>query len=408
MTTQTFVPKRFIGLDIHKHYLVASGVDADLNPVLGLQRVEYIHLDHWMARTLHPDDALVIEMTTNTWQIYDDLLPHVGSVTVVHPPHVALITRSQVMNDKIAATTLARLLAKGLLVGIWVPPKEVQNLRALVAQRNKMTRLATQSKNRLHAILHQHHILPPAGDIFLAGRRDWWLALELAPTEKVNLQCNLDTLSFANQQIARIEDLLKSLAAKDQRVTRIIQLSGFGLINAMTILAAIGIIERFPTPTKLVGYAGLGGRVHLSGQTIRQGRITKAGRRDLRSAVVEAAQAAVNTHPHWKAELERLMPRLGRNKAIIAIARKLLIAVWHILANDETDRFAEPEMVARKMMQFAYLLGKTNRPANLSTGQYVRQQLDSIGLAAEITQVDWGPKKAPIQLPPSGLVTKKK
>jgi len=312
------------------------------------------------------------------------------------------------MNDKIAATTLARLLAKGLLVGIWVPPKEVQNLRALVAQRNKMTRLATQSKNRLHAILHQHHILPPAGDIFLAGRRDWWLALELAPTEKVNLQCNLDTLSFANQQIARIEDLLKSLAAKDQRVTRIIQLSGFGLINAMTILAAIGIIERFPTPTKLVGYAGLGGRVHLSGQTIRQGRITKAGRRDLRSAVVEAAQAAVNTHPHWKAELERLMPRLGRNKAIIAIARKLLIAVWHILANDETDRFAEPEMVARKMMQFAYLLGKTNRPANLSTGQYVRQQLDSIGLAAEITQVDWGPKKAPIQLPPSGLVTKKK
>ncbi len=60
------------------------------------------------------------------------------SLTVVHPPHVALITRSQVMNDKIAASILARLLAKGLRVGIWVPPQEVRELRGLVAQRQKI------------------------------------------------------------------------------------------------------------------------------------------------------------------------------------------------------------------------------------------------------------------------------
>jgi hypothetical protein len=145
MTPQKTPSQRFIGLDIHKHYLVAVGVDADLNQALGPQRVEYIHLEQWMARNLHPNDAVVIEMTTNTWQMYEDLLPHVQSVMVVHPPHVALITRSQVMNDKIAATTLARLLAKGLLVGIWVPPRDVQELRALIAQRSKMTRLATQA-----------------------------------------------------------------------------------------------------------------------------------------------------------------------------------------------------------------------------------------------------------------------
>jgi transposase len=60
----------------------------------------------------------------------------------------------------------------------------------------------------------------------------------------------------------------------------------------------------------------------------RKGSITKAGRRDLRAAMVEAAQTAANTHPHWKAELARLEPRLGRNKAIVAIARKLLVAGW--------------------------------------------------------------------------------
>jgi transposase len=407
MTLPDTAPKRFIGLDIHKHYLVAAGVDADLHAVLGPQRVELFHLDKWMAKTLHPEDAIVIEMTTNTWQIYDDLLPHVGSVTVVHPPHVALITRAQVMNDKIAATTLARLLAKGLLVGIWVPPKEVQELRALIAQRSKMTRLATQAKNRLHAILHRHHLLPPAGDLFHPKHHEWWLGLELGPAEKTSLVCNLEALAFANEQIQRIETTLKALAAQDERATRLIHLPGISMINALAILGAIGTIERFPSAKDLVGYAGLGGRVHDSGQTSRTGRITKAGRRDLRTALVEAAQTAANTHPHWQAELARLEPRLGRNKAIVAIARKLLVAVWHILAKHEPDRFAEPGIVARKLMQYTYLLGKANRPTGQKAAEFVRQQLDALGLGGELTAIPWGVKKPPLRLPPSKRVREK-
>ena len=138
-------PSRFVGLDVHKHYLIALGVDEQLNVVLPTQRVELSHLEAWMQKTLTPQDAVVLEMTTNTWELYDELSRYVHSVTVVHPPHVALITRSQVMNDKIAASILARLLAKGLLVSIWVPPQEVRELRGLVAQRSKMTRLSTQA-----------------------------------------------------------------------------------------------------------------------------------------------------------------------------------------------------------------------------------------------------------------------
>jgi transposase len=408
MTSSNTIPKRFIGLDIHKHYLVAIGVDSELNQVLGPQRVELANLEKWMSKTLGKEDAVVIEMTTNTWQIYDDLLPHVGSVTVVHPPHVALITRSQVMNDKIAASILARLHAKGLLVGIWIPPKEVQELRALIAQRSKMTHLATQSKNRLHAILHRHHILPPAGDIFLPERRDWWLGLDLVPADKTNLLCNLETLAFAHQQIKQIETTLKSLAAKDEHVTRLVHLPGISMINALAILAAIGTIERFPSAKKLVGYSGLGGRVHESGQTSRTGRITKAGRRDLRTALVEAAQTASTRHPHWKADLARLRPRLGRNKAIVAIARKLLVAVWHVLAEGATDRFAEPVGVSRKLLNYTYQLGKEHRPMEQSGAQYVRQELDKLGIGAELTSIPWGPSRPPIPMPPSKLSAGKK
>lgn len=408
MTLQSAIPKRFIGLDIHKHYLVAVAVDDDLNQVLGPQRVEFLNPEPWMAKTLRHTDSVVIEMTTNTWHIYDDLLPHVQSVMVVHPPHVALITRSQVMTDKIAALILARLLAKGLLVGIWVPPKDVQELRALIAQRSKMTRLSTQSKNRLHASLHRHHIPPPEGDIFHAEKQEWWLGLGLAPAEMTNMRCDLESLNFAHQQVEHIESTLKLLAANDPRATRLVHLPGINLINALTILSAIGTIDRFPSAKKLVGYSGLGGRVHESGMTSRKGSITKAGRKDLRTALVEAAQTASNTHPHWKAELARLKPRLGRNKAIVAIARKLLVAVWYVLSKEVVDRFAEPEIVARKMMQYAYVLGKANRPAGQKSAEYVRQQLDTLGIGGNITEIPWGKKKPPLPLPPSKLMFEKR
>jgi len=392
--------KRYIGLDVHKHYLIALGVDEDLNVVLPARRVELSHLESWMKKSLSRQDEIVLEMTTNTWQLYDELSAYAGSVMVVHPPHVALITRSQVMNDKIAASILARLLAKGLLVGIWVPPQEVRELRGLVAQRKKMTGLATQAKNRLHAVLQRHHLVPPEGNPFHTSQKSWWLALPLGSLEKVNVESDLDTLQFAEQQLARLTSLMNTLASQNEYSTRLLQLPGFGVVTAITVWAAIGTIQRFEDPQHLVGYAGLGTRVHNSGMSTRRGRITKAGRRDLRVVLIEAAQVAANTHPHWKAELARLQPRLGRNKAIVAIARKLLIAVWYILAQHKTDRFAEPGAIAQKYLKFAYQLGKANRPAGQSAAQFVRQRLDALQLGHELTSIAWGAKK-PIPLPPS-------
>lgn len=391
--------KRYIGLDVHKHYLIALGVDDDLHVVLPVRRVELSHLESWM-KTLTKQDEVVLEMTTNTWQLYDELCEYAGSVLVVHPPHVALITRSQVMNDKIAASILARLLAKGLLVGVWVPPQDIRELRGLVAQRKKMTGLATQAKNRLQAVLQRHHLLPPEGNPFGEGQKNWWLALPLGALEKMNVESDLETLQFAENQLRHLTSRVAQIGNQTEEVTRLLQLPGFGVVTAVTVWAAIGDIHRFADAQHLVGYAGLGTKVHDSGQTSRSGRITKAGRRDLRVVLTEAAQVAANSHPHWKAELARLQPRLGRNKAIVAIARKLLVAAWYILAQHKTDRFAQPEAIAQKFLKFAYQLGKENRPKGQSAAGFVRQRLDVLALGQELTQIAWGSKK-PIPLPPS-------
>ena len=84
----------------------------------------------------------------------------------------------------------------------------------------------------------------------------------------------------------------------------LMQIPGLGLIFSMVVLSAIGDINRFSHPRKLVGYAGLGAGVHISGEKYQEKSITKAGRKELRWALVEAAWVAVRFDPFWKAQYQ--------------------------------------------------------------------------------------------------------
>ena len=398
-------PTRFFGLDIHKEYFVAVGVNAQREVVFGPQRVSNYQLDEWVARVLTIQDSVVLEMTTNTYLFYDTLVPLVHSVIAVHPPNVALVTNVKVQTDKKAALALAQLHAAGLLEGVWIPPQEVRDLRALIARREKMVRLSTMAKNRLHSIIHRNHLILPEKP-FDPEQHSWWESLSLSSTEQFLVRSDLDTLEFAQKQVAQAEECLKKASAQDERIPLLVQLPGVAMLTAITILAAIGDVTRFPNAKKLVGYAGLGTRVHDSGMTHNSGRITKTGRRDLRRAMVNAANHAIEHHPHWKKEFERLEPHLGRSKAVVAIARKLLVAVWHVLSEKAADRFADPANVARSFFTYAYRVGVRNLPEGRSALSFTREQLDRLGIGQDLLEIPWGSK--PHKLPTSKLLPEKK
>jgi len=397
-------PTRFFGLDIHKEYFVAVGVDAQREVVFGPQRVSNYQLDDWVSRVLTTQDAVVLEMTTNTYLFYDTLVPHVHSVIAVHPPNVSLVTNVRVQTDKKAALALAQLHAAGMLTGVWIPPHEVRDLRALIARREKMVRLSTMAKNRLHSVLHRNHLVLPEKP-FAPEQHTWWESLSLSATEQFLVRSDLDTLEFAQKQIGQAEECLKKASAKDERIPLLVQLPGVAMLTAITILAAIGDVTRFPDAKNLVGYAGLGTRVHDSGMTHNSGRITKAGRRDLRRSMVNAANHAIEHHPHWKKEFERLEPHLGRSKAVVAIARKLLVAVWHVLSEKTADRFADTGGVARSFFAHAYKVGVRNLPKGQSAVAFTREQLDRLGIGRDLQEIPWGSK--PHKLPRSKLLPEK-
>jgi transposase len=367
----------------------STAIDAALQVVLAPRKLSLERFVEWAPDHLQPTDQVVLEATTNAWTLYDQLTPLVQEVKIAHPLLVKLMSSARVKTDTRDTLHLARLLAAGLIPAVWVPPAPVRELRVLVAHRQRLVRQRTQSANRLHSVLHAHQIAPPAGRLGSAGQQAWWDQLPLSPVERLRVQQDLTLLQTAERLILTVDAELTRLSTLDpwkELAPFLMQLPGFAVVTSMTVLAAIGDITRFPSAKKLVGYSGLGASVHAAGQTHHTGPITKQGRRELRTMLVEAAWSAVEHHPYWQVEFARLVPSLGKGKAIVAIARKLLVVVWQVLTHQVADRHADRPMVIRKLQRWGASHGLANRQG-LSSGAFARQLLDRLGLGAAAAPV---------------------
>jgi transposase len=383
--------QRFVALDLHKTYLMVGALDAHQQVVLQPRRVLLDQFEVWAKRHLRPTDQVVLEATTNAWYIHDLLLPLVARVVVADPAKAKAKMALPVKTDKLDTLALGRLLVANMVPQVWVPPPHVRELRSLIAHRGRLVRQRTAAKNRLRSLLHRHSIVPPAGHVFAASQRPWWDALELSATEHLRARQDLATIDHFGALIAEAESELARLSGRSPWVEVlpwVIQLPGLGLITAMTILSAIGEISRFPSAKDLVGYSGLGAKVHASGQSHWSGGITKQGRTELRAALIEAAWAAVRRSSHWQQQFERLAQRIGNSKAIVAIARKLLVVIWHVLTAQVPDRHADTPAVARRLLRW----GASRRLASglgLSRAAFVRQQLDRLGLGHDLDSITY-------------------
>jgi transposase len=242
------------------------------------------------------------------------------------------------------------------------------------------------TRNRLQSLLHRHMLELPPGEPFSNKNLPWWDSIPLSPTEKILLRHYLDILDHLKPLIGQLDAQIASLSDSTEwrdPMTIALQIPGVGLTLGMTILAAIGDISRFESPNKLVGYSGLGASVHAFGQTFRQGRITKSGRRDLRTALIEATWTAVNFDPYWKAEFDRLAQRLIPGKAIVAIARHLSVVLWHVLSKRQSYRHLSDVQIASKMMRWSWKVRK-HVPQAPASRLFIRRRLMTLGVGKNL------------------------
>jgi transposase len=167
--------------------------------------------------------------------------------------------------------------------------------------------------------------------------RAWLADLELPPIPRAIIQDCCGLLDALATPIGRLEREIAGLAKPDPRVQALMALPGIGRLTAMTLVAEIGDITRFPTARKLCAWAGLTPQVRNSDRKVRHGHITKQGSPWVRGILQEAAQTA-KRHPMFAPAYAELARRRGKNIATVAIARRLLARCFHILSQLEAQQ----------------------------------------------------------------------
>jgi len=378
--------KRYIGFDIHKEYALVGGQNAQQEWVLAPRRIGMEKLREWAAANLRKGDAAIIETTTNVWDVYDMVEPLVSYAVVAHAGAVRQIAEARVKTDKKDIERLIRLLIADIVPEVWVPPVHVRELRGLISYRNRLVKTSTMIRNRLQSLIHRHNLILPKGAL---TDKTWWDAQTLSALEQIQIRQELALLEGLDKNKAEVDAELGRQSLGEtwgKQAVRLLQLSGFGVVISMTVLSAIGDIFRFESSHKLVGYSGLGAGVHDSGKEHIEKRITKEGRKELRWALVEAAWHAIRISPYWKEQYEKYLKRMRKpQQAIVVIARKLLVAVWHVLTKEETDVHANEEDLAYKMLVLSWDLDEDVR-MGLTYKQFAKYALMKLGVENDITR----------------------
>ena len=386
--------RRHVALDIHKHYCVVAGVDRDGRVMLQPVRVEHGDLEGWRKKHLLASDHVVIESTTNAWHVYDLLEPLVERVVVANPIKVKQIANARVKTDIRDTLILARLLAANLVPDVWVPPVHVRQLRQLLSQRRQLVETHTQILNRMHSVAHRHHLSHARGKRFNERTTGWQKDKRLSSVEQFQLELEMENRAYIEKQISKIGKVVAKMSHQKpwaEGMTYLMQLPGFGVITGMTVLAAIGDIQRFDSARHLASYSGLTPGLEQSGTKNRGKGITKEGRRELRWAMVEVAQRAVKSDPLWTTRFQQMQKGMHRNQAMVAVARRLLELVWYVLTRRQPYRHFSQERIAYKYLTWAWQMDDEARDG-LTRQQFTRYYLMRLGIGQDLTRIALDPK----------------
>jgi transposase len=379
--------ERYMAMDIHREYILVGAWNEEKEWILTPRRVSIERFPEWAKKNIGEGDIVVLETTTNVWATYDIVAPLASRVLVANAAEVEEIAKARVKTDKEDIKKLLKLLVGGIVPEVWVPPMHVRELRAFISYRGRLVKTSAMIRNRLQSLLHKHNL-----KISETGLLDqaWWEAQkDISPLEKMQIRQELSLLQEVEKLKLAVDEELQRQSTSvlwGKPALQLMQLPGVGYIVAMTVLSAIGDISRFESAKKLVGYAGIGAGVHDSGKTHKDKKITKKERRELRWTMVEAAWRAVRMSPFWKAEYEKYLSRLRKkNQAIVVIARKLLVAIWHVLSKEEIDIHASEDDLAYKMLLLSWSLKEDTRKG-LTYKQFAKYSLMQLGVKKDITR----------------------
>lgn len=363
------VYERCCGVDVHKKMIAVcfrTGKQAE-NRQFGTTTKDLREMAEWLVAGECQMTAM--ESTGSYWRPVYNVLELLGlEVMVVNAQHMKAVPGRK--TDTKDAAWIADLLQHGLLKPSFVPSREQRELREVSRYRKNLVEERAREKNRLEKTLEGaniklssvvSHLLglssrnlihaAISGEITEANidgmlygklrekKPELLAAMDgvLSPVQRKLVLAIIDHIDDMTRRIEDMDHIINGEMKKyEEAIAALDIVPGIGPQSAQTILAEIGLdMSRFPTAAHLASWAGVSPGNNESAGKRKSGRTCK-GNQTLKTTLVQCAKAAVKTkNTFFRAQYDRLTVRRGANRATLAVAHSMLIAIYHMLRNNE-------------------------------------------------------------------------
>lgn len=329
--------QRVVGLDVHPDSFagaILAGRDpASARVISTSTRVDLKELERWATRHTNQEDVLVLEASGNAFAVAGRLRALERQVVVLDSHQAGKIGKVYCANDRIDAVKIARIYLSGLSAQVWQPDEKTLERREVFSAYQGVVKESTRLQQQLKSMLNEHCVRLPKGFRLchptaldrLAKVRSW------SAVQTMLLRQLHHGLRAARTRRSELRRHMAGEILGDPEMLRLARLCGLSLVTIYGLVAAIGDIKRFAQSNKLVAYFGLNPSVCQSGNYEGGTALKRHGRGPLRALLIQSAKKLLQVpNPLQKWGLA-VSARRGRNKAAVAVARKLCVAIWHLL-----------------------------------------------------------------------------
>lgn len=325
----------FVGVDVHVSSWSLTVRTREVILGRGAIAGRWEELRKVLSRWRPEEVVVVYEAGFSGFWLYDEIVAWGGACLVVPPSRIPVESGNRIKTDRRDSAKLAELAATGRVPGVWVPTVQQRYEREVLRERRRLIREGRRIQCQIKALLHCYG-LPGIG-----GRGRWSQVFESRLWQirfgsrymQANFERLLERYRFIRQQITAQTALVRELAREEgyrEPVSWLTSLPGIGVLTAMELLTELGDIDRFAKAEQVAAYIGLTPSEYSSGGAVHRGHISRCGKAAVRSRLVETSWIAIRFDRELAAVYDRIRARHGGKRAIVAVARRLLLRVRRV------------------------------------------------------------------------------
>jgi len=393
-------PPRVIGFDSHPDSFTAALLRGPTPAAALIEKVFHKvpigQLSRWAQKHTAPEDLIVLEASGNSFQVVRILERAGRKALVLESCQLGKLKEAHANNDKISAVRIGKAYLAGTAKVVWVPDPLTQERRDWFQAYQKTTKRTTQMTNRIGSYLSDNGVRLAPNASCTVQKAKIRQAKNWSPRQWQVIEGMLLELSHAQAQRDHWSSLMAQEVISDPLLLSLVRLCGIRDVIAFALGAIIGDINRFATPKNLVGYVGLNPAYDHTGLTKWEGGVGGRGRADLRSLLIEAAQAILRSgHPLAKWGKRLLAKKSSETLVAAAVARRLTVAIWYLMKGRWTTLEEIDKALSRKVGKIITKIGKDGREKLAKTRKALRAQIYESLMTARTYVLDPDKKYAP-------------